>query len=80
MLAIHDADVATAFVIEAVALVDHFNFLNKSMGDKVSRKEALANPINAAKQAGWFLSTTDRWVAPYYDAKDLHCADRELFR
>ncbi|MBV8850992.1 MAG: hypothetical protein JOZ16_15565 [Methylobacteriaceae bacterium] len=29
LLAIHDADVATVFAIEAVGLVDHFNFLDK---------------------------------------------------
>jgi hypothetical protein len=28
LLAIHDGDVATAFAIEAVGLVDHFNFLD----------------------------------------------------
>lgn len=80
LLAIHDADVATAFVIEAVALVDHFNFLDKSMSDEVSRKKALSNPIDAAKASGWFLSITDKWVEPYFDPQDLRCADRELFR
>jgi len=79
LLAIHDADVATVFVLEAVGLVDHFNFLDKNIGNKVSRQKALANPIQAAKAGGWFLSTTDKWAAPYYDSNDLHCADRVLF-
>jgi hypothetical protein len=80
LLAIHDPEVVTAFVIEAVALVDHFNFLNKSSSDEESRKKALLNPIDAAKASGWFLSVTDKWAEPYYEPKDLHCADRELFR
>ena len=80
LLAIHDAEVVTAFVIEAVALVDHFNFLNKTSSDEASRKKALLNPIDAAKASGWFLSITDKWSEPYYEPKDLHCADRELFR
>lgn len=43
LLAIHDADVATAFAIEALGLVDHYNFLDR-----------MANPGKAApkKQAG----------------------------
>jgi hypothetical protein len=37
LLAIHDADVATAFAIEALGLVDHYNFLDR-----------MANPKKAA--------------------------------
>ncbi|HWX43146.1 MAG TPA: phospholipase D-like domain-containing protein [Blastocatellia bacterium] len=37
LLEIHDADVATAFAIEALGLVDHYNFLDR-----------MANPKNAA--------------------------------
>jgi hypothetical protein len=25
------------------------------------------------------LSTDDGWVKPYFDPKDLHCLDRQLF-
>ncbi len=79
LLAIHDSDVVTAFAIEAVGLVDHFNFLDKySTGPKAKTKPA-ASPKQAAVSAGWFLSTTDTWAKPYFDPKDLHCADRELF-
>ena len=37
LLAIHDADVATAFAIEGPGLVDHYNFLDR-----------MANPKKAA--------------------------------
>jgi PLD-like domain len=41
LLAIHDADVATAFAIEALGLVDHYNFLDR-----------MANPKKAAPKKG----------------------------
>ena len=76
LLAIHDGDVATAFAIEAVALVDHFEFLNRSSTPNAKKT---ASKQDAAVQAGFFLSTTDRWVAPYYDENDLRSVDRKLF-
>jgi hypothetical protein len=80
LLAIYDRDVATAFAIEAVSLVDHFNFLDKyATGPKNKTKKPSASPKDAAVESGWFLSTSDYWVKPYFDPKDLHCADRELF-
>jgi hypothetical protein len=98
LLAIHDQDVATAFAIEAVGLVDHFNFLDKyqskvarvkgkkpAPGKKTTVKtaksdvQAPTSPRDAAVQARWFLDTDDRWTRPFFDSKDLHCRDRELF-
>jgi len=84
LLAIRDQDVATVFAIEAVGLVDHFNFLdnfqNKSQDMKGKKpKTPPASLKDAATLAHWFLSTTDAWTKPYYDANDLHCADRQLF-
>jgi hypothetical protein len=81
LIAIHDGDLATVFALEALALVDHFDFLDRS---STKAKVAPANIKAASKQqqavnAGWFLSTTDRWVAPYYDPGDLHNVDRLLF-
>jgi len=76
LLAIHDGDVATAFAIEALALVDHFDFLDRSSAPNSKKK---ASKAGAAVQAGWFLSTTDKWVEPYYDPKDLRSVDRRLF-
>jgi phosphatidylserine/phosphatidylglycerophosphate/cardiolipin synthase-like enzyme len=81
LIAIHDGDIATVFAIEALALVDHFDFLDRS---STTAKVAPARIKSASKQqqaadAGWFLSTTDAWVAPYYDPGDLHNVDRVLF-
>ncbi|MGH7784936.1 MAG: phospholipase D-like domain-containing protein, partial [Candidatus Binatia bacterium] len=81
LIAIYDQDIATVFALEALGLVDHFDFL-----DRVSAKakEPLSKIKSASKPqqaiaAGWFLSTTDRWTIPYFDPNDLHCVDRELF-
>jgi len=84
LLEIHDKDIATAFAIEAVALVDHFEFLDRHAVESGKKETTAAEPNSASKSAladaaGWFLSTDDDWVAPYYDQNDLRCADRELF-
>lgn len=81
LIAIHDGDVATAFAIEALALVDHFNFLDRvAKGPKAKRnKKASASKQQAAVSAGWFLSTDDKWTQPYFDPHDLHSVDRQLF-
>jgi phosphatidylserine/phosphatidylglycerophosphate/cardiolipin synthase-like enzyme len=81
LIAIHDGDIATVFAIEALTLVDHFDFLDRS----AAKANTTPTKINAASrqqqavEAGWFLSTSDRWVAPYFDPNDLHFVDRELF-
>jgi hypothetical protein len=80
LLAIHDSDVATVFAIEALALVDHFQFLNRAHGPKAAKTSAApASKQQTAASAGWFLSTTDKWAIPYFDAKDLRSVDRLLF-
>jgi len=83
LLAIYDDDVATVFVIEALLLVDHFNFLDSTAkgpkAEKQGKAKKQAETQQAAVDAGWFLSTNDRWVEKYYDPKDLHSIDRELF-
>jgi hypothetical protein len=93
IVAIHDADIAAVFAIEALGLVDHFDFLDrvaanaKKTGEvpaKASTSTVVAKIKSASKQqqaadAGWFLSTSDKWVAPYFDPDDLHCVDRLLF-
>ncbi|MDQ6893114.1 MAG: phospholipase D-like domain-containing protein [Acidobacteriota bacterium] len=77
LLAIHDGDVATVFAIEALALVDHFDFLDRSSAGPNSKKTA--SKQGAAVKAGWFLSTDGKWARPYYDPKDLRSVDRRLF-
>ena len=84
LLAVHDDDVATVFAIEALLLVDHFNFLDSTAkgpkGNKPAAKvKKQASKQQAAANQGWFLSTNDGWVAKYFDPKDLHSVDRELF-
>jgi len=81
LLAVHDADVATVFALEALALVDHFNFLDRvAKGPKAKRgKQPRASKHQDAVSAGWFLSTDDTWTKPYFDPTDLHSVDRNLF-
>ncbi|WFU33636.1 phospholipase D-like domain-containing protein [Bradyrhizobium brasilense] len=83
LLAIYDGDVATVFVIEALLLVDHFNFLDSTAKGPKSKQgpkaKKQADMQEMAVDAGWFLSTSDGWAAKYYDPKDLHSIDRELF-
>jgi hypothetical protein len=78
LLAIHDTDVATAFAIEAVALVDHFEFLDR-YSQKAKTKTPPASKQQAALQAKWFLSVGDGWTKPFFDSNDLRSVDRELF-
>ena len=77
LLAIRDPDVATVFAIEALALVDHFHFLDRASTGPSTKPPA--SKQQAAQSAGWFLSTTDKWTEPYFDPNDLHFVDRLLF-
>lgn len=81
LLAIHDSGVATVFALEALALVDHFNFLDRMANApkaSASKRPSALIRMDAA-EAGWFLSTDDKWTAPYFDPSDLHSVDRNLF-
>jgi hypothetical protein len=50
LLAIHDADVATAFAIEALGLVDHYSFLDRMMDPKKAvQKKKSATAADAKK-------------------------------
>ena len=83
LLAIHDTDIATVFAIEALALVDHFDFLDRSSkgkkGKDPSKTPAPASQHQAAMDAHMYLPTDDKWTARYFDPKDLHSVDRQLF-
>ena len=81
LLAIRDADIATVFAIEALTLVDHFDFLDRTAkGPKAKgTKTPPALKQQAAAAAGWFLGTSDVWSHKYFDGSDLHSVDRELF-
>lgn len=81
LLAIKDPDIATAFAIEALSLVDHFDFLDRMAPATAAKGMAPAPAIKsqAAASAGWFLGTDDSWAHKYFDAQDLHSLDRQLF-
>jgi hypothetical protein len=79
LIAIHDADVATVFAIEATALVDHFSFLDSKAGKGKPKEPPPADLAAAAKQAKSVLGTTDAWAKKYFDPNDLHQVDRLLF-
>ena len=81
LIAIHDRDIATVFAIEALTLVDHFDFLDRSAAKAKAKPEQIKNASKQeqAKAAGWFLSTNDRWTVPYFDTNDLRSVDRQLF-
>ena len=80
LLEIRDPGVVTAFAIEALALVDHFQFLDRTArGPKRKTKPPSASKQQAAVAAEWFLSTSDRWAEAYFDPSDLHYVDRRLF-
>ena len=80
LLEIHDPGVATAFAIEALGLVDHFQFLDRYAGKtKQKQPKPPASKQGAAASADWFLSTTDKWTVAYFDPNDLHSVDRRLF-
>lgn len=87
LIEIRDADVATAFAIEAISLVDHFLFLNvlaaKKAGAGPSAPAASIDKMpssksEAAQRAGWFLAADDHWMRAYFDPNDLKCAERIL--
>jgi hypothetical protein len=79
LIELHDGDVATAFALEALALVDHFQFLDRLSAHGGNHHEPPASKREAARDAGWFLSTSDRWAQPYFDEHDLRSIDRALF-
>jgi phosphatidylserine/phosphatidylglycerophosphate/cardiolipin synthase-like enzyme len=79
LLAIHDADIATVFAIEALSLVDHFNFLDSTATGADKKKAPKASKTQAAIDAAWFLATDDSWTTKYFDPNDLHFVDRQLF-
>jgi hypothetical protein len=78
LLAIRDPDVVTAFAIEALRLVDHFQFLDRYQSAQKGKKNAPATKNAAANEAGSHLSTTDRWARAFLNPKDLRSLDREL--
>jgi phosphatidylserine/phosphatidylglycerophosphate/cardiolipin synthase-like enzyme len=68
LIAIYDESVATAYAIEAIRLINHYNFraeMNRSPSDK---------PM--VLQTG---DAKDKWWEPYYDQKNILFHERTLF-
>jgi hypothetical protein len=67
LLAIRDASIATAYAVEAVRLVDHYQF-------RVAMKRATSSrPLELERDEA-------RWWAPYYDETHAKFRDRRLFQ
>ncbi|MBO9560148.1 MAG: hypothetical protein J7515_16390 [Caulobacter sp.] len=80
LLAIRNDEVAACFVIEALALVDHFNFLGRVAAEAgQTAGQPQADRRAAAQAAQWYLGVTDTWAKKFFDPNDLHSRDRELF-
>jgi hypothetical protein len=68
LLAIYDEEVATAYAIEAIRLVDHYHFRAQMKGATASKPLCLLG--NDAKV---------KWWQPAYDPKNIICKERVLF-
>jgi hypothetical protein len=82
LLTIRDGEVATVFAIEALSLVDHFQFMDRMAKKTMTDQPLKKLPVNkqtAAAKTGWFLSTGDEWVQPYFEANNFRARDRMLF-
>jgi phosphatidylserine/phosphatidylglycerophosphate/cardiolipin synthase-like enzyme len=93
LIHIKDTDIATVFAIEALALVDHFDFRDSHGPGAANSKTAPKAPLGAGKTAAQHdaakpaagapapltLYVNDTWATRYFDPNDLHYEDRELF-
>ncbi|MES1160711.1 MAG: phospholipase D-like domain-containing protein, partial [Bacteroidota bacterium] len=81
LIRIDDSAIATVFAIEAVSLVDHFDFRDSLAKGKASKGKPAPTPglSDNPPQPTLYLHDDDSWVKRYYDVKDLYCADRLLF-
>jgi hypothetical protein len=66
LLEIHDKDIVTAFAIQALVLVDHFQWRNKEIKEKSIHLDDISNPEKA-------------WYQAWYDAGDLKNRQRKLY-
>ena len=66
LLEIHDKDIVTAFAIQALVLVDHFQWRNKEIKEKSIHLDDISNPDKA-------------WYQAWFDANDLKNLQRKLY-
>ena len=69
LIEIRDEDVVTAFAVEAIRLVDHFQWRNKARTAEVSGTPVRLNDLSDPEKI---------WYRSYYDARDLHYLERTL--
>jgi hypothetical protein len=69
LLEIHDPDIVTAFAIEAIRLVDHFQWRQKTESTQKKQEPLTLSDGSEEKKP---------WHAQYYSPKDLHCLERTL--
>jgi hypothetical protein len=93
LIHIKDTDIATVFAIEALALVDHFDFRDSHGPGAADPTQAPKAPKGKGKTAAQHdatksaatapapldLYTNDSWAQRYFDPTDLHFEDRVLF-
>jgi PLD-like domain len=87
LLQIDDADIATVFALEALGLVDHFDFRDANSAPKPPNapkapKGANVAPPAAAPSAApatLNLYNNDSWATRYFATNDLHNEDRLIF-
>jgi hypothetical protein len=86
LIQINDTDIATVFALEAVALVDHFDFRNANTAPKTTKAPTAVkggnntpNPKAQLNTAPLSLYNNDSWATRYFNPNDLHCTDRLLF-
>ena len=93
LIQISDPDIATVFAIEAIGLVDHFDFRNTHESNQVKTEKAptaiKGNDTNIQKATAkktsdkgsneLSLYSNDSWALRYFDENDLHFTDRNLF-
>jgi phosphatidylserine/phosphatidylglycerophosphate/cardiolipin synthase-like enzyme len=69
LIEIRNEDVVTAFAVEAIRLVDHFQWRNKKQTAKKKQEPLYLNDNSDQKKI---------WYKDYYDPNDLHFLERTL--
>jgi hypothetical protein len=80
LLAIYDSATSRqSFAIEALGLVDHFNFLDKYAAGAKGKTKPAASPRPLRWQRTGTCRRRTSGRRRTFDPNDLHCVDRVLF-
>jgi hypothetical protein len=77
LVEIRDRSAVTVFAIEAMRLVDHFEWRN-ALNKKGSQKPVVSTPDTPKGIFYLHGSKEKNWVDSYYNTSDLHCKEKEL--